>query len=149
MNVMRVREARNGFRCGQALFTVLAAVAMLCLYSASAFGQCTLTGTLSTWNVAGNSDWNTGSNWNPIGVPNSASTNVCITNGTSTVTLDLNATVDSLQLAHGNTLTTNTNTQLTVAGPQIINAGAIVINGGAATNSFLLLDNNTTLSGAG
>src|SRR5262249_54102421 len=105
---------------------VAAALGMICLHSA-AFGQCTLTGTVSTWND-GNSDWNTTSNWKPTGVPNSSSTSVCITNGTSSVALDINATVDNLQLAKGNSLNFNDNTHLTVDGSSILNAGNLTLN---------------------
>jgi hypothetical protein len=129
---------------------VLAATfAVMCLHSAVAFGQCTLTGTLSTWNVAGNSDWDTASNWKPAGVPNSSSTSVCITNGKSSVTMDISPSVLNLQLASGNTLSFNDNTQLSVSGTQIINAGQIVINGGNGTNTYLTLGSSATLSGAG
>ena len=89
-----------------------------------------------------------GADWTS-GEPNSAATNVCITNGTSTVTLNTDATVADLQLASGNTLTTDLGTELIVAGTQIINAGNIAINGGGGSNSLLLLDNNVTLSGGG
>jgi PEP-CTERM motif len=147
MNVMRVRE--HGNWPDRLVATVFAVLVAACACSTAAFGQCTLGGTLSTWNISGDGSWSTGSDWNPNGVPNSGSTNVCITNGTSTVTLDINATVDDLQLATGNTLTGNLGTQLTLAGTQIINDGQIVLNGGGGANSFLILDNSVTLSGGG
>src|SRR5216683_2043569 len=110
--------------------------------------QCTLTSP-TTWNIAGNGTWSTNGDWNPAVFPNSSSTNVCITNGTSTVTLDTNASVADLQLASGNTLSTNLGTQLSVFGTQILNAGQIMVNGGAATNTFLNIANNVALSGGG
>src|ERR1700722_20501015 len=112
MNVMRVSEAGNRIGRGRTLVGALTVAVMLCLYSASAFAQCTLTGTLSTWNIAGNGNWSAGSDWNPAGSPNSQTDSVCITNGTSTVTLDQNASIDNLQLAHGNILNFAENTQL-------------------------------------
>src|ERR1700722_15977682 len=127
MNVMRVSEAGNRIGRGRTLVGALTVAVMLCLYSASAFGQCTLTGTLSTWNIAGSGNWSAGSDWNPAGAPNSQTDSVCITNGTSTVNLDQNASIDSLQLAHGNTLSYNTGSQLGVFGTQMINNGSILI----------------------
>src|SRR5260370_12559220 len=109
---------------------------------------CTLSSP-TTWNIAGNDTWSTNGDWNPAAFPNSSSTNTCITNGTSTVTLDTNASVADLQLASGNTLSTNLGTQLSVFGTQILNVGQIMLNGGAATNTFLNVANNVALSGAG
>ncbi len=109
---------------------------------------CTLSSP-TTWNIAGNDTWSTNGDWNPAAFPNSSSTNTCITNGTSTVTLDTNASVADLQLASGNTLSTNLGTQLSVFGTQILNAGQIMVNGGAATNTFLNIANNVALSGGG
>src|SRR6266436_6749425 len=114
----------------------------------SAQAQCTLSSP-TTWNMGGNGNWSTNGDWNPAVFPNSSATNVCITNGTSTVTLDTNASVADLQLATGNILTTNLGTQLSVFGTQILNAGQIVLNGGGGANTLLTLDNNVTLSGGG
>ena len=141
------KSLRDAFSAKSLAFMV-ALAATLALAPAAAFGQCTLTGTVSTWND-GNSNWNNGANWIG-GVPNSSTTSACITDGTSTVTLDINATVDSLQLASGNALDFNGNTQLTVYGSQILNAGQININGGGNSNSYLYLAGaNVTLSGGG
>jgi len=126
----------------------LAVVVMVCLHSTAAFAQCTLGGTLSTWND-GSSNWNSASHWSPSGVPNSGSNNVCITDGSSAVSLDINATVNNLQLAKGNTLAGNLGASLNVAGTQIINGGQIVINGGGGSNASLVVNNNVTLSGGG
>ncbi len=108
---------------------------------------CTLVGSVSTWND-GNGNWSNNADWIG-GVPNSSSQNACITDGTSTVTFDINASVADLHLASGNTLTTNLNTQLSVFGTQIINAGQIQLNGGGNTNSFLNIANNVALQGGG
>lgn len=81
---------------------------------------CSLSAPLSTWSFGASSDWDTSTNWSPAGVPNSASQNVCIVDGTSTVTLDINASVASLQLATGNGLSINTGESLNVNGPQLI-----------------------------
>ncbi|MGD0230317.1 MAG: hypothetical protein ABSC19_08155 [Syntrophorhabdales bacterium] len=100
------------------------------------------------------SNWSDGANWTPLVVPNSPSTNVSITDGASTVTLDTNASVANLSLASGNTLSTDgtiPNLTLGVYGNQISNSGNIVLTGGGSNNTYLtLLGNNTvTLSGGG
>ena len=131
------------------LFAVcLAALVIVSLTSITAFAQCTtLAGTVSTW-IDGNSNWNNGGNWNN-GVPNSATTSACIADGTSTVSLDIAANVDDLQLASGNTLNFNPGAQLTINGTQIINAGAINVNGGGGSSATLWLPTSVTLSGGG
>ncbi len=127
---------------------VVALVATLTLAQAAAFGQCTLTGTVTTW-TDGNSNWLNALNWNN-GVPNST-TSACITDGTSTVTLDTNQTLSTLdlQIGSGNTLTSGLNMELNVFGTQIINNGQFLLNGGGGTNSVIQLENNVTLSGTG
>jgi fibronectin-binding autotransporter adhesin len=126
----------------------LAVLLMFCLASTTAVAQCTLTGTVSTW-TDGNSNWLNATNWNN-GVPNST-TSACITDGTSTVTLDANQTLSTLdlQIGSGNTLTSGTNVELNVFGTQIINNGQFVLNGGNGANAVLQLENNVTLSGTG
>src|SRR5208282_4981064 len=54
----------------------VALLALLCFSAPAALGQCTLGGSLSTWNIAGNGNWSTGGDWSG-GEPNSASQNVC------------------------------------------------------------------------
>jgi len=143
-----VNAARESRSVAVRLFAVsLAALVIFCLTSTTAFGQCSLTGTVSTWND-GNSNWNNGANWSG-GVPNSSSTSACITNGSSTVTLNIAANVNDLQLASGNTLDFNGNTSLTVNGSQILNAGLINVNGGGNTNTYFYLPTSVTLSGGG
>ncbi len=126
----------------------LAVLVMFCLASTTAFAQCTLTGTVSTW-TDGNSNWLNATNWNN-GVPNST-TSACITDGTSTVTLDANNSLSvlDLQIGSGNTLTSGLNMNLNVYGTQIINNGQFILNGGGGANDILLLQDNVTLSGSG
>jgi len=100
----------------------------------------------TTW-TDGNSNWSNPSNWDS-GVP-TASANACITDGTSTVTLDTAGSVASLQLNSNNTLSFNPGTSLTVNGTQIVNAGGIGVNGGGGSNTYLYAPANTALSGAG
>src|ERR1019366_1913148 len=125
----------------------LAILVIFSLASASAFAQCSLSSP-DTWSLGANRNWSVAGNWSG-GVPNGSSTNTCITDGSSTVALDINANVGDLQLASGNTLNFNGNTSLTVNGSQIINAGAININGGGGTNTYLYLPTAVTLSGGG
>ena len=120
-------------------------------FTTTAFGQCTLSGPVSTWND-GTGNWSNGSDWTG-GVPNSSTQNVCITNGTmgapSVVNLDINASINDLQLGTFDTLNFDPGTTLSVYGTQIINAGQININSGGGANALLELENNVTLSGAG
>ena len=131
----------------------IVAIAFLCLAGLLGMGPSPQTAwaASSTW-TDGNSNWNNAGNWDN-GVPNSSSTDVFITNGTvgtsTTVTLDINASIRDLTLASNNTLTTNLGKVLSVFGTSISNNGQIVFNGGGGTNTFLLLDNDVTLAGAG
>jgi hypothetical protein len=107
--------------------------------------QCALSSPV-TWNVAGSGDWSTAGDWSGGSVPDSYTTNVCITNGTSVVTISSGTEeVASLQIGSGNGLTVSSAT-LSVAGPSIVNDGTITLaNGG----SNLQLVGNVTLSGTG
>jgi filamentous hemagglutinin len=128
----------------------------------TALGQCTLTGTVTTWSAAGaNGLWNNGPSWNG-GVPN-ATTSACIGNGSSgsptVVTQETpngtyNYNVLNLQLGSSyDTLNINGNVSgngvVYVYGTQIINAGTINLNSGSSYNQALIMENNVTLSGAG
>ena len=101
-------------------------------FTTTAFGQCSLSGPVSTWND-GTGNWSNGSDW-VGGVPNSSTQSVCITNGTmgapSVVNLNIDASINDLQLGTFDTLNFEAGTQLEVFGTQIINAGQININSG-------------------
>jgi autotransporter-associated beta strand protein len=97
------KHERRAVRLASAIVVLLAVV---CFSAPSALGQCTLSSP-TTWSIAGNSNWNTNGDWSPAVYPNSSSTNVCITNGTSTVTLDISRIVGGLQLGSGNILDLN------------------------------------------
>lgn len=71
------------------------ALALLSFVGSATAADCT------TW-ADGNSDWNTASNWNPATIPDGTSTNVCITDGTSTVTLDISPAIANLKIGSGN-----------------------------------------------
>ncbi len=103
--------------------------------------------TPATW-VDGTGVWSNPGNWD-IGTVPSGNYNVFITDGTSAVTGDGNFSVVNLTLATGNSLTFDLNTQFNVSGPTVSNAGAITLNGGSGTNSYLILNGNTTLQGGG
>ncbi len=109
--------------------------------SATAATPCSLS-MPSTWTLGGSGDWYTPSNWTPAGSPNSASTNVCIVDGTSTVTLNGSASVASLQLASGNGLVIGDT--LTVFGSSLKNAGTITL-----PDTTLSIAGDTTLTGGG
>jgi hypothetical protein len=121
------------------LAATCAALMVLCLYSTTAFGQC-----METW-TDDNGNWGDSRNWTPHQVPNS-STNTCITDGTSTVTLNYGGQTADLQLAGGNTLNFSS-AELTVFGTQIINAGQINVNGGELY--LAEYPNDVTLTGGG
>jgi hypothetical protein len=82
-------------------FTVL--MASMLPGAGQLWAQCgSLTAPSTTWQNGGNSFWNLDGNWTS-GTP-TASSNACILNGTSTVTLNTKGHANGLQLATGNTL---------------------------------------------
>jgi hypothetical protein len=135
---------------------LVALLVVLCLSTPAALGSgtgacSTLGGTVSKWQDVSN-NWSNSGSWDS-GVPNSTTTSACITNGTvgtpSVVVLDIDASVEDLQLGSYDTLNLNGGTGLIVNGTQIINAGQINVNAGGGTNSYLFTNNNLTLSGGG
>src|SRR3974390_523331 len=106
------KKTRRSLFVAKTLTLAALVLAVMALSQPAALAQCTLTSP-DTWSHGSSSNWNNGGNWSG-GVPNSSSTNVCITDGSSAVTLDLNASVASLQLASGNALDFNQGTQLLV-----------------------------------
>src|SRR5580692_10238166 len=105
-------------------------VAMACLSSVSAFGQCGSLAAPSDTAVASGGNWSTPGTWvtntGATVVPNSTF-NTCIVNGTlaspATVTLTGGGLVLNLQVGANNTLSASSN--LGVYGSQIINNGAM------------------------
>jgi fibronectin-binding autotransporter adhesin len=100
--------------------------------------------------TGGPGNWSNGSMWS-AGLPNS-SDNALIDNGNSkvsTVTLDINATINNLTIDSDDSLHFNPGTSLAVQGGTISNAGAIVITGGSNANTILSLGASTILSGHG
>ena len=89
------------------------------------------TGTVKQWDGSESSDWNTGANWTPEGVPSSAENvtipaatpNSCVLNATG-------AQCNNLLIASGATLTMQTGSTLTVSGDLTIqNSGTLNNNG--------------------
>ena len=130
------------------LFAVsLAILVTVTLATTTSLAQCTLSSP-DTWSLGASGNWSVAGNWSG-GVPNGSSTNTCITDGSSTVSLDMAASVGSLQLGGGNVLNFNPGAQLSVYGPNVINAGAINVNGGGGFNTYFYLPASVTLSGGG
>jgi hypothetical protein len=124
------------------------AAGLLAFAATPAAASCTLTGTLSTWFLGASGNWNTAGNWSPSGVPNSSTTNVCIVDGLSTVTLDTSPSVASLQIASGNGLDISSGQRLNIFGPSLVNAGAIQITAGS-NNAQLSTNGPVSLTGGG
>ena len=101
--------------------------------------QCgSLVGPSTTWND-GNGSWSVGGNWTS-GAPN-ASTNACILDGTSTVTLDTTGNANALQLASGNVLSFAGGSLTLVSGTSL-NLGSILV--GVGTLNVLSAFNNAS-----
>ena len=125
----------------------------LSLGAGQARAQCgSLNAPSTTWQNGGNSFWNLDGNWTS-GTP-TASTNACILNGTSTVTLGGVGNVLGLQLATGNTLIISGAIPggaglMDNSGGHVINNGTIGMNmGGLFNSSGASLINNGTIGGA-
>jgi len=128
-------------------FFVLAAITIVGLLCAgvSAIAQCSLTGALTTW-TDGNGAWNHAGNWSN-GVPGTTKS-ACITDGSSTVALDVTAYVKDLQVAGGNILNGNLHSLL-LYGSKIINAGQINMTASGNGTFNFSPQYNSTLSGGG
>ena len=97
--------------------------------------SCSLASPVS-WALGASGSWAAPTNWSSDAVPNNPTTNVCITDGLSAVTLNQNASVGSLQLAGGNTVSTLPGFSFTIAGPQFVNEGDFEVNAGSSSNSI-------------
>jgi hypothetical protein len=148
-----------------ALPPLLMLMLSLSVAAGQAWPQCgSLSGPSTTWSDA-NGTWGVAGNWTS-GTPN-ASTNACILDGTSTVTLGTIGNANGLQLASGNILSINTslslasgtslnygdilNTGMLINAGAITNTGTITVLGSAAliNNSGANLTNNGTIGLAG
>jgi hypothetical protein len=136
------------------LAATLTSLMMLSLYPAMVLGQCTLSAP-TTWGANADGNWSSSGNWSS-GLP-TLSTETCITDGASTVTLDINGSTADLQLASGNTLIFNPSTALNVGG-MLTNGGFFLLNGpgnmatignGAANSGLIDLEDGSTLTAKG
>ena len=83
-----------------AIPSILMLLLSLSFAAGQVWAQCgSLSAPSTTWSD-GNGSWALAGNWTS-GTPN-ASTNACILDGTSTVTVDTNGNANGLQLASGN-----------------------------------------------
>jgi hypothetical protein len=104
--------------------------------------QCGSLGAPSTmWQNGGNSFWDLSGNWTS-GTP-TASTNACILNGTSTVTLNTAGSANGLQLASGNTLDMNGGASLSLGSGTSLIEGMLSNTAGTITNSGTLKNGAT------
>ena len=119
-------------------------VALAAGLAAPAFGQTDI-----FWN-AGSGVWNAPGNWNPVNVPNATSENAFILSPAfAEVTLDISASIGSLEVGPQMTLSQNPSTTLFMHG-NITNNGFITLNpttnNGNATIQF---NTSSTISGNG
>lgn len=106
---------------------------------------CSLVSPVS-WALGGSGSWAAPTNWSSGAVPNGPTTNVCITDGQSAVTLNQNASVGSLQLAEGNTVSMLPGLTFMIAGPQFVNEGNFEVNAGTGSNSILSITKDVELA---
>src|SRR6202008_31101 len=101
---VRAAGTHHRLRVLHTAFIVFAVLLVSMLLGAGQlWAQCgSLSAPSTTWQNGGNSFLDLSGNWTS-GTP-TASTNACILNGTSTVTLDTKGKANGLQLATGNTL---------------------------------------------
>jgi hypothetical protein len=153
---VKVRAARTHRRpqvlhIGLIAFAVL--VASMLLGAGQLWAQCgSLSAPSTLWQNGGNSFWNLDGNWTS-GTP-TASTNACILDGTSTVTLNAVGSVLGLQIATGDTLIISGAMPGAAgltdsSGGRVINKGTIGMNmGGLFNSSGAQLTNNGSINGA-
>jgi hypothetical protein len=132
------------------LLSILMLVLSLSFGARQVRAQCgSLAAPSTTWQNGGNSFWGLDGNWTS-GTPN-ASTNACILNGTSTVTLGGTGSANALQLASGNSLIISGVgfASLSLASGTSLNYGTIGLNSSGLFNSSgAHLTNNGTIGGA-
>ena len=140
-NELRTRKFSGGFLS-------VAVLIAACLCPALAFGQ-----TNSTWN-GGTGNWSNALNWND-GVPN-GNYNALITSAGSSVTLDINATIDNLTLNTGDNLGIGSGNTLTFqasGGSTINNSGTITLASSGSISigagSSLVLDGGQLVMSGG
>ena len=129
-----------------ALPSLLVLLLSLSFAAGQVWPQCgSLGGPSTTWNN-GNGSWGVAGNWTS-GTP-SASTNACILNGTSTVTLDTNGNALGLQLSSGNILVIPGGS-LSLLGASSNDGTISVSNYPTAINRGNLINSGTFLNASG
>ena len=114
---------------------LLSGLVVVCFGGVAHAQSCSLA-TPVLWVSGASGVWADGVNWSSGSVPDSPTTNVCITDGLSTVALNTNISVGSLQLAAGNTLSMLPGTNLAINGPQFIGSGNLAVNASRGSNSI-------------
>jgi len=104
--------------------------------------------TNAAWSYGGNGVWNNPAYWDINTVPNGAY-NAFIIDGTSTVTSNINVTVENLTLASGNGLILQDGTNFSISGGTGIvnNDGTMTIAGNGGDTRFYVGSPNVTLTG--
>ena len=143
----QLSSQRGSFSRGRLVATTLLVLALSCLVSLPAFGQCD-----TTWiGVASGGLWNQAAGWS-AGVPTST-TNVCIDNGNgqaSAVVLNISgAQAANLTIDANDSLNFNNATTLTINGTDINNAGQINLNSTGSFAQLIIGSPAVTLSGGG
>lgn len=142
MSIRPLRTTRSNKR-GQIRGVELALLSGIACFATTARADVCSLNPATSWIQSGAGNWFSGANWNTGTPPNSATTNVCITNGTlgvpTTVTLSASATVNSLQLGGNNSLVLSgqkllVNGSLTNSGSLSVGAGSTLQAAGAFTN---------------
>ncbi|MGI9516225.1 MAG: beta strand repeat-containing protein [Pirellulaceae bacterium] len=105
-----------------------------------------------TWS-GGTGDWSNSLKWSPNGVPNNAGSTYDVEidgglAGASTVTLDQNATIDTLDVSTGDELMIDNGNTLNIAQGTVINDGTITI-GGTNGDTGLIVSDGSQISGSG
>ena len=126
------QRAANGRRAVKATAALVALLGALTLYPSAAFA-------VPKSFVGPGSDWNTASNWSPIGVPGAAD-DVTIATVNATLSTGANATVNSVAVtAPGSLTVAGTNTldagsgSSSIAGTVRLDAGGVLRLGGSST----------------
>jgi fibronectin-binding autotransporter adhesin len=144
---MAIRPRHSLGTASRSLLSMLMLVLCLSFGVGQARAQCGSLGAPSTtWQNGGNSFWNLDGNWTS-GTP-TASTNACILNGLSTVTLNTTGNAKGLQLATGNSLNINAGESLSLVSGTTLNYGTINAGGALTDTSGANFTNNGTLNGS-
>ena len=148
-----VRLRRRSVLLGAAV-AATTAIGSAFLPSARVFGRAAVN---ATWSGGTTGIWSTGTNWNPNGAPNNGANtySVFVDGGAvqnSAVTLDISATVNTISVTAGDSLSVNAGLTLSLAGTGagvITNNGTFTVSGGASGTDMRLAGGDATVSGTG